>query len=79
MAFNRVRHEIQSESFTIFLWIMELNIKNIPVYKEKITFQSTFQSIFLWNVMECYGIKKNKTISIITYYQMIKNGAGRTR
>jgi len=42
------------------------------IYSGKITFQSPFQSIFLWNVMECNGMRKNKAISIITYYQMIK-------
>ena len=49
---------------------MEWNIINISIYREKITFQSSFQSIFLWNVMECYGMRENKAISM-TYYQWI--------
>lgn len=36
-----------------------MKYKNIPVYRKKITFQSPFQSVFLWNVMECYGMRKN--------------------
>ena len=30
-----------------------MKLKKMAIYKEKLTFQSPFQSVFLWNVMEC--------------------------